>query len=103
MEEEELSLPEMRQVIGVFFLLNKLGISVYLYQYRLSIIEYTIWQMCDVYARTLYPGAFGGSNTYLADEFLYACREIPELALDAFNNAKVREIDRQSWLFDARK
>ncbi|XP_073041250.1 uncharacterized protein [Primulina eburnea] len=45
-------------------------------------------QMCDVYVRTLYPGSFGGSNTYLADEFLHVFRHIPQIALDAFNSAK---------------
>ncbi|XP_073041260.1 uncharacterized protein [Primulina eburnea] len=59
MEEEELSLPVMRQ-------------------------------MCDVYVRALYPGSFGGSNTYLADEALYAFGDNPELALNAFNSAKGR-------------
>ncbi|XP_073281203.1 uncharacterized protein [Primulina huaijiensis] len=65
--------------------------------------------MCDVYVRTLYPGSFGGSNTYLADEFLYVFRHIPQIALDAFNSAKGRnfkfvkfiKLNRISLLFNS--
>ncbi|XP_073041224.1 uncharacterized protein [Primulina eburnea] len=66
-------------------------------------------QMCDVYVRTLYPGSFGGSNTYLADEFLHVFRHIPQIALDAFNSAKGRnfkfvkfiKLNRISILFNS--
>lgn len=59
----------------------------------LLIIGYTIWQMCDVYLRTVVPGMFGGSNTYLDGDFLHEYRDVFESALNAFNNAKVRQID----------
>lgn len=59
MEEDELSLPQMRQ-------------------------------MCDVYLRTVVPGMFCGSTTYLNANFLHQYRDVAESALNAFNNAKWR-------------
>lgn len=71
---------------GFFFKIN--WGFMFFYLYRLFYIPFDRCVMCDVYVRKLDPASFGGSHTCHCDNFLYVCRDIPQLALNAFNNAR---------------